>query len=99
MVIPAATAAGCLNANMLGNQVRREGQQKQQDNLRRAIIAPPSGSKRSEQPYSQLTAKPARIPPIATPKFQRRAADGKDHRPHRHHDGEFQRYQTGGVVH
>ncbi len=85
---------------MFGNQVRREGQQKQQDDLSRGFIATPAAQKTQRaaiQPTDYKTRQNTADSDLK--KFQRRAADGKDHRPHRHRDGEFQRYQTGGVVH
>ncbi|MNS98155.1 hypothetical protein D3C72_1325130 [compost metagenome] len=85
---------------MFGNQVRGKRQQEQQDDLRGGFVTAPA----AEEP-ERATVQPAHHKPGQDAanrhlkEFNGRATDGKNHGSHRHCDGKFQCYQTGGVVH
>ena len=85
---------------MFCDQVRCERQQEQQDDLRRWLIAAPAAEK-AQRATVQPTDHKAREDTADRhlKELHRRAADGKHHRAHRHRNGKFQRYQTGGVIH
>ena len=85
---------------MFGNQIRGKRQQEQQYDLRRGFIAAPAAEETQRatiQPAHRKTGENTANGHFH--KFNRRAANGEDHRPHRNCHGKLQRHQAGGVIH
>ena len=85
---------------MFSNQVRSKRQQEQQDDLRCWLITAPAAEKTQRaavQPTDNKTGQDTANRYLE--ELNRRTADGKHHRTHRHGDGKFQRYQARSVVH
>ena len=85
---------------MFGNQVGGKRQQEQQYDLRGGFITAPAAEE-----AQGATIQPAHHKAREDTanrhfeEFQRRAANGKDHRPHGNRHGKLQGDQTRGVIH
>ena len=76
---------------MFRNQIRGKRQQEQQDDLRGWLIATPAAEKTQGATVQPADNKPSQdTANCHLEEFNRRAADGKDHRAHRHRDSKFE---------
>ncbi len=85
---------------MFGDQIGGKRQQEQQDDLRGGLVTAPAAEEAHRAAIRPAHHKPGQH--AANRHFQKLdggAADGKDHRAHRHRDGKLERDQAGGVVH
>ncbi|MNL39789.1 hypothetical protein D3C87_1620870 [compost metagenome] len=85
---------------MFRNQIGRERQQEQQNDLRRRLIAAPAteeAQRTAIQPADGKTGQDA-----ANRHFEElngRTADSENHGAHRHGDSKLERHQARGVIH